>query len=117
MHRSCDRRHVLHRRSDTQPDDGLYGGTDPNHNCGTLQYVRVEYAGFDSVARTTKSTRSPSAAAASGTVADHLQAIYGLDDTFEWFGGTMDAKYLVGGLGRDDYLPTSSSASSGRCSS
>ena len=38
-----------------------------------------------------------------GTQVDHLQAIFGLDDTFEWFGGTMDAKYLVGGLGRDDY--------------
>jgi len=22
-------------------DDGLYGGADPNHNCGTLRYVRV----------------------------------------------------------------------------
>ena len=27
-----------------------------------------------------------------GTVAEHLQAIYGKDDSFEWFGGTMDAK-------------------------
>src|SRR5678816_4396357 len=25
--------------------DSVYGGTDPNHNCGTLRYVRVEYAG------------------------------------------------------------------------
>src|SRR5262249_528553 len=39
-----------------------------------------------------------------GTVSEHLQAIYGLDDSFEWFGGTNDAKWLVGGLGADDYV-------------
>ena len=39
-----------------------------------------------------------------GTVAEHLQAIYGKDDCFEWFGGTMDSKYLVGGLCADDFL-------------
>jgi hypothetical protein len=38
------------------------------------------------------------------TVAHHLQAIYGLDDSFEWFGGTMNASYLVGGHGADDYV-------------
>ena len=29
----------------TTSPDTLYGGTDPKHNCGTLEYVRVEYAG------------------------------------------------------------------------
>jgi len=29
---------------------------------------------------------------------------YGLDDSFEWFGGTMDTKYLVGAFGADDYF-------------
>src|SRR5690606_23935877 len=26
---------------------GTYGGDDDDHNCGTLQYVRVEFAGFE----------------------------------------------------------------------
>jgi len=84
-------------------DDGLYGGTDPNHNCGTLRYVRVEYAG--SILSPNNETNSFTwGGCGKGTVADHLQAIYGKDDSFEWFGGTMDAKYLVGGLGADDYV-------------
>jgi hypothetical protein len=36
-------------------------------------------------------------------VAEHLQAIAGKDDCFEWFGGNNDAKWLVGGSCADDY--------------
>jgi hypothetical protein len=82
--------------------DSVYGGTDANHNCGTLRYVRVEYA------RTILSPNNELNSFTWGgcgkqTVAEHLQAIYGKDDSFEWFGGTMDAKWLVGGLGADDF--------------
>jgi hypothetical protein len=84
-------------------DDGLYGGTDANHSCGTLRYVRVEYAG--SILSPNNETNAFTwAGCGKNTVADHLQAIYGLDDSFEWFGGNMDARYLVGGLGADDYV-------------
>ena len=84
-------------------DDGLYGGTDPNHSCGTLRYVRMEYSG--SILSPNNETNSFTwGGCGKGTVADHLQAIYGLDDSFEWFGGNMDAKYLVGGLGADDFV-------------
>lgn len=84
-------------------EDGLYGGTDPNHSCGSLAYVRIEYAG---------AIQSPNnelnsftwGGCGKGTVSHHLQASYGLDDAFEWFGGTMDAKYLVGGSHADDYV-------------
>lgn len=84
-------------------DDGLYGGADPTHNCGTMTYVRVEYAG--SILSPNNETNSFTwGGCGTGTTAHHLQAIYGQDDSFEWFGGTMDAKYLVGGLGADDYV-------------
>jgi hypothetical protein len=84
-------------------EDSLFGGTDPNHSCGVLSYVRVEYAG--SILSPNNELNSFTfSGCGKGTVAHHLQAIYGLDDSFEWFGGTMDAKYLVGGLGADDYV-------------
>jgi hypothetical protein len=84
-------------------EDTIYGGNDPTHDCGSLRYVRVEYAG---------SIFSPNNEANSftwggcgnRTVSEYLQAIYGLDDSFEWFGGTNDGKYLIGGLGADDFL-------------
>lgn len=83
--------------------DTRYGGDDPEHNCGSLRYVRVEFAG---------STFAPNNEANSFTwggcgtesKAEFLQASYGLDDSFEWFGGSMNAKYLIGGLGADDYV-------------
>jgi hypothetical protein len=83
--------------------DGLYGGSDPNHDCGTMRYVRVEYSG--SILSPNNETNSFTwAGCGKNTVAEHLNAIYGADDSFEWFGGTMEAKYLVGGLGADDFV-------------
>jgi hypothetical protein len=38
----------------------------------------------------------------SGTVLEYVQASYGLDDSFEWFGGTVNAKYLIAYKGTDD---------------
>lgn len=84
-------------------EDTRYGGTDANHNCGTLSYVRVEYAG--SILSPNNELNSFTwGGCGKQTVSHHLQAIYGLDDAFEWFGGTNDAKYLVGGLNADDYV-------------
>jgi hypothetical protein len=80
-----------------------YGGDDDTHNCGTLAYVRVEYAG--SVFTTNNEINSFTwGGCGSKTVAHHLQAIYGKDDTFEWFGGNSDLKYAVGAYNADDYL-------------
>lgn len=79
-----------------------YGGTDDTHDCGTLAYVRVEYGG--SVFTVNNEINSFTwGACGSKTVAHHLQAHYGKDDTFEWFGGTSDLKYAVGSYSADDY--------------
>lgn len=83
--------------------DSLYGGNDPNHSCGELRYVRVEFAGTI-LSPNNELNSFTWGGCGKGTVAEHLQATYGKDDSFEWFGGTMDAKYLVGGLGADDFV-------------
>jgi hypothetical protein len=82
--------------------DSVYGGTDPTHNCGTLRYVRVEFAGTI-LSPNNELNSFTWGGCGTQTVAEHLQAIYGKDDSFEWFGGTMNAKWLVGGLGADDF--------------
>jgi hypothetical protein len=84
-------------------EDTVFGGTDPDHDCGTLRYVRVEYAG-SIFAPNNEANSFTWGGCGKKTKAEYLQAIYGLDDSFEWFGGTMDAKYLIGGLGADDYV-------------
>lgn len=84
-------------------EDTKYGGTDPEHDCGTLRYVRVEYAG-SIFAPNNEANAFTWGGCGTKTVAEYLQASYGLDDSFEWFGGTVNARYLIGGLGADDFL-------------
>ncbi len=84
-------------------EDTIFGGTDTTHDCGTMRYVRSEYAG-SIFAPNNESNSFVWSGCGSRTVAEYLQAIYGLDDSFEWFGGSMNAKYLIGGLGADDYV-------------
>ena len=80
-----------------------YGGTDANHNCGSLRYVRVEFAG--ALLRPNEETNSFTwGGCGKATTAEYLQAHYGLDDSFEWFGGNNDARHLVGTYGADDYI-------------
>ncbi len=80
-----------------------YGGTDDAHNCGSLKYVRVEFAG--ALLRPNEETNSFTwGACGTQTKSEYLQAHYGFDDSFEWFGGNNDAKYMVGTYGADDYV-------------
>lgn len=80
-----------------------YGGDDPAHNCGTLQYLRVEWAGF---ALTTDNELNGITfyGCGSQTTMDHVQVHMGLDDGIEWFGGGFDAHHLIVTGAKDDAL-------------
>jgi len=41
-----------------------------------------------------------------GTTIDYVQTSYGLDDSFEWFGGSVNCKHLVAYRGLDDDFDT-----------
>jgi hypothetical protein len=71
-----------------------------NDNSGTLSYVRVEYAGA-SIATDNELNSFTFGGVGAGTTLNHLQAYYGADDAFEWFGGNVNAKYLLA-VGADD---------------
>lgn len=90
----------------TNPPIGYAGGTDDADNSGELHYVRVEYAGFAPV-QDAELNAFTFAAVGSGTQMDHLQTLAGLDDSYEWFGGTADAKYLVSYESGDDHFDMS----------
>jgi hypothetical protein len=86
-----------------ESEDTRYGGTDDGHDCGRLRYVRVEFSG--SLIRPNEETNSFTwGACGTATQSNYLQAHYGFDDSFEWFGGINDGKYLVGTYGADDYV-------------
>lgn len=76
-------------------DSGPYGGNASNDDSGTLQYVRVEFAGIRFSDQNELNGIAFQGVGAATTV-DHLQVLANADDCFEWFGGTVDAKYLFG---------------------
>jgi hypothetical protein len=83
----------------------LFGGTDASDNSGTLQYVRIEFAGVE-YATDNEINGLTLGAVGSGTTIDHIQVSYCGDDSYEWFGGSVNAKYLVAFRGWDDEFDT-----------
>lgn len=61
---------------------------------GTLQYVRIEFAGIE-LTPNNETNSLTMGGVGNGTTIDHVQASFGGDDSFEWFGGTVDCKNLV----------------------
>ncbi len=90
----------------TNPAVVYSGGTNDLDNSGVLRYVRVEFAGY-ATAQDQELNSFTFAAVGSGTQMEYLQALAGLDDHFEWFGGTADAKYLVSYESADDHFDMS----------
>ena len=82
------------------------GGTNNADDSGELRYVRVEFAGFGP-APDQELNSFTFAAVGSGTRLAYLQALAGLDDSYEWFGGAVDAKYLVSYETGDDHFDAS----------
>lgn len=80
---------------------GHYGGSDDNDNSGSLRYVRIEYAGRE-ISPNNELNSFTFNAVGRATTIEYLQAHRGLDDLFEFFGGTAQSKYLLGTDGNDD---------------
>ncbi|MBK8565201.1 MAG: PKD domain-containing protein [Saprospiraceae bacterium] len=74
--------------------NALYGGTDPADNSGTLRYVRIEFAGIPFQPNNELNSLTMGGVG-NGTIIEHVQCSYGGDDAFEWFGGTVNGKWLV----------------------
>ncbi|MFO7564639.1 MAG: hypothetical protein R6X02_18495 [Enhygromyxa sp.] len=80
-----------------------YGGNDDSHNCGSLVYVRVEYAGF-AISEGNEINVVTFYACGSETTVHHVQAHMGLDDGLEMFGGTFDFHHIVVTGAADDSI-------------
>ena len=82
-----------------------HGGSNDADNSGILQYVRVEFAGYP-FQKDKEINGITFGSVGSGTTVDHVQVSYSNDDSFEWFGGAMNAKYLIAYKGWDDDFDT-----------
>lgn len=80
--------------------DVTYGGTNAADNSGSLKYVRIEFAGYNLTADN-EINGLTLGGVGTGTTLENIQVSWGKDDGFEFFGGTVNAKYLVA-LSNDD---------------
>lgn len=89
------------------PDTQFGGGTNPDNadNSGTLKYVRIEFGGY--VYQPNKEINGLTmGAVGSGTTIERIQVSFTNDDAYEWFGGTVNCRYLVSYRNLDDDFDT-----------
>lgn len=80
---------------------GKHGGSNDEDNSGILKYVRVEFPGIPFVPGN-EINGITFGSVGRGTTLDYLQVSYCGDDSYEWFGGTVNAKHLVSIANIDD---------------
>ncbi|MFZ1785301.1 MAG: hypothetical protein WAU23_08845 [Ferruginibacter sp.] len=89
---------------------GLYGtpatqAQNPADNSGILRYVRVEYAGY-AFLPDKEINGITFGGVGNQTIVDHVQVSYANDDSFEWFGGTVNCSHLISYKTLDDDFDT-----------
>jgi hypothetical protein len=85
-------------------DDALAikgGGSDDDDSSGEISYLQIRYGGY-----VLKSTKEINGVTFYGvgrkTKVHHIEVYNNIDDCYEWFGGTVNAKYLVAWGAGDD---------------
>jgi hypothetical protein len=87
---------------------GLYGlgaSSNPADNSGVLRYVRIEYAGY-AFLPDKEINGLTFGGVGSNTIIDNVQVSYANDDSYEWFGGTVNCKHLISFRTLDDDFDT-----------
>jgi hypothetical protein len=82
-----------------------FGGTDDNDNSGVFRYVSLRHGG--AVLAPNKEINGLSLGAVGrGTTVEYVETYCFADDGFEFFGGTVNTKYLVSAFNDDDSFDT-----------
>lgn len=82
-----------------------FGGNDPDDNSGILKYVRIEYTGF-AYSLNNEINGLTMGGVGRGTIIEYIMVSYCGDDSFEWFGGTVNGRYLISHRAWDDDFDT-----------
>ena len=83
----------------------FHGGTVENDNSGSLTCVRIEFAGF-SFEPNKELNGITFASVGNATKVDKIQVSYSGDDSYEWFGGSVNCKHIIAYKGTDDDFDT-----------
>ena len=82
---------------------GVFGGNDRRSNCGVLEYVRVEFAGYP-IGTDNELNGLTLGGCGSETLVRHVQVHRAHDDGIEVLGGAVDLKYVLVSHAGDDSL-------------
>lgn len=84
-------------------DNARYGGNDDHDNSGVLRYISIRHGGF-SISGTPGDEINglTMGAIGNGTTIEYIEVFSNFDDGYEWFGGTVNTKYLVAAFCADD---------------
>jgi hypothetical protein len=80
---------------------GLYGGTDDDDTSGVFRYVSIRYGG-SIIGAANEINSLTMGGVGRGTVIEYVESYNNADDGYEWFGGTVDTRYLVSAFNDDD---------------
>lgn len=80
---------------------GAYGGNDDNDNSGIFRYVSIRHGG-SVIGSDNEINGLTMGGVGRGTKIEFVEVFANVDDAFEWFGGTVDTKYLVAAFAGDD---------------
>jgi hypothetical protein len=82
---------------------GLYGGSDDDDDSGVFKYVSIRYGGTE-IGEGNEINGLTLAGVGRGTTIEYVEVISNKDDGFEWFGGTVNTKYLLSAYCGDDAM-------------
>ena len=85
------------------PDNPLstYGGTNIADNSGTIRYLSLRHGGAD-IGADNEINGLTLGGVGNGTTIDHVEIFANKDDGFEFFGGSVNATYLIAAFCGDD---------------
>lgn len=83
----------------------LAGGDDWDDNSGILEYIQIHFAGIP-YTENNEINSLTLASVGRGTKIEHIQVTHANDDAYEWFGGSVNSKYLIAWRTRDDDFDT-----------
>lgn len=84
-------------------EQALFGGDQPGHSSGTLEYISIRHGGFSITGVSGDEINGLTlGGVGSGTTINHIEVFSNADDGIEWFGGTVHASHLVAAFCGDD---------------
>lgn len=80
-----------------------FGGNDAGDDSGVLRFLRLEFGGFE-IEANQEINGLTLAGVGNGTTIEYVEVLHNKDDAFEFFGGTVDARYLLAVANADDVV-------------